>query len=107
MNKRNTALAFIFTLLVGLSVHATEENKPEPKKQTHCPVMERYEIDKDRYIDIKGYRIYTCCKGCINQIKANPDKYIKRLKDKGITIEKAPAHIPITPNESSPKNTKE
>jgi len=42
------------------------------------------------WIDIKGKRIYTCCKGCQNQIKANPDKYIKRLEDKGVVLEKAP-----------------
>jgi len=75
---------------LGFVAHAEEEIKTETKKQTFCPVMERYEIDATTYIDVKGYRIYTCCKGCINQIKANPDKYIKRLENKGIEIEKTP-----------------
>jgi hypothetical protein len=90
----------IFTLITAFSVafvaRAADEKKSEAKKpeaakeQTLCPVMQRYPVDKTEWIDIKGYRIYTCCKGCINQIKANPDKYIMRLEDKGVVIEKAP-----------------
>jgi YHS domain-containing protein len=77
--------------LLALSFSSTaDEKKAEPKKQTHCPVMQRYPVDHTLYIDIKGKRIYVCCKGCINQIKANPDKYIKRLEDKGVIIEKPP-----------------
>jgi len=88
--NRKTASTLIAALAFAFAAHAAEEKKPEPKKQTHCPVMQRYEIDKEKYIDVKGYRIYTCCSGCINQIKANPDKYIKRLEDKGVDVEKAP-----------------
>ena len=83
-------MANIILVAIGLTVHTAEESQAEPKKQPHCPVMERYEIDKSKYIDVKGYRIYTCCKGCINQIRANPDKYIKRLEERGVVIEKAP-----------------
>ena len=90
------AIPILAVLPAVVIVGAAEEkasgkgSAAEPKKQTHCPVMQRYEIDNSLYIDIKGYRIYTCCKGCINQIRANPDKYIKRLEDRGVMIEKAP-----------------
>ena len=60
------------------------------KAQTLCPVIGG-EIDKNIYIDIKGKRIYVCCKGCLAAIKADPDKYIKILEDQGVEIEKAPA----------------
>jgi len=89
-SKATTLLAACI-LGIGLAATAAEEQKPEPKKQTTCPVMEGQPINKANYIDIKGKRIYVCCKGCLNQIKANPDKYIKRLEDKGIVFEKAPA----------------
>lgn len=59
------------------------------KPQTMCPVMEG-EINKSLYADVKGYRIYVCCSGCISEIKKNPDKYIKKLQEMGVEIEKAP-----------------
>lgn len=59
------------------------------KAQTMCPVMGG-KIDKSLYADVKGYRIYVCCPGCIDQIKKNPDKYIKKLQKMGVKIEKAP-----------------
>ena len=80
------SLAFIATAEEAKNAGVAAVGRP----QTHCPVMERYEVDKSQFIDVKGWRIYVCCKGCINQIKANPDKYIKRLEDKGIVLEKAP-----------------
>lgn len=91
MKKKTAAITLTLAVLSGLSAYAKDGQKAEPKKQTHCPVMENYEIDKNNHIDVKGYRIYTCCKGCVNQIKANPDKYIKILQEQGVEIEKAPA----------------
>jgi len=47
------------------------------------------EINKKLYVDADGKRIYACCAGCVEKIKANPQKYIKQLEDQGITLEKA------------------
>ena len=60
------------------------------KAQTLCPVMAG-EIDKSLYVDVKGKRIYVCCKGCIGVVKADPDKYIKILEGQGVEIERSPA----------------
>lgn len=60
------------------------------KAQTLCPVMGE-EIDKSLYVDVKGKRIYVCCKGCIGVVKADPDKYIKILEGQGVEIERSPA----------------
>ncbi|VGO15569.1 hypothetical protein PDESU_04154 [Pontiella desulfatans] len=89
--NRKTAFTAIAALPFALAARAGEEKKPEPKKQTTCPVMKGQPIDRNRYIDVKGKRVYVCCSGCINQVKANPDKYIKRLEDQGVEFEKAPA----------------
>jgi hypothetical protein len=105
--KIKTALTSLaVTVLLGLSVHADDSKKAEPKRQTHCPVMERYGIEKSNYVDVKGYRIYTCCKGCINQIKANPDKYIQRLQEQGVSIEKTPTEADESRKETKGKESK-
>jgi YHS domain-containing protein len=54
--------------------------------QTTCPVMGGA-IDKKLYVDYKGKRIYVCCPGCISELKADPEKYIKKLEDMGQGVE--------------------
>jgi YHS domain-containing protein len=88
--RRKTALVLLTAFTIGLSVLAAEEKNAAPKQQTHCPVMQRTPIDPALYVDVRGKRVYTCCKGCIAQVKGNPDKYIKRLEDQGVVLEKAP-----------------
>jgi len=94
MKKRNIAMALLtVAVAIGTTTMAEEKQesteKAEVKKQTTCPVMGG-KIDKGKYADVKGYRIYVCCPGCIGKIKADPDKYIKKLQDEGITLEKTP-----------------
>lgn len=89
MKRRKTMTLLVAALLgTGLIAQAAEK-KAEPKKQTNCPVMGG-KIDKAQYTDVKGKRIYVCCPGCIGKIKADPDKYIKELEAKGITLDKTP-----------------
>jgi hypothetical protein len=57
--------------------------------QTTCPVMGG-KINKTQYVDVEGYRIYICCKGCIEPLKAAPAKYIAKLKAEGVEVEKTP-----------------
>jgi len=76
----------LITLLLASAVSVFAENK----KQTTCPVMGG-KINPKQYIDVKGYRIYVCCKPCSLQIKAAPDKYIEKLKAAGVELEKEPA----------------
>jgi len=59
------------------------------KAQTICPVMGG-KVDKSKFVDVNGKRIYVCCGGCIAKVKANPSKYIKKLEAQGVTLEKAP-----------------
>jgi len=63
------------------------------KPQTLCPVMGG-KVSKASYVDVKGYRIYTCCAGCGAPIKADPDKYIKKIIANGETPEPLPAPSP-------------
>lgn len=59
------------------------------KPQTICPVMGNA-INKEQYADVKGKRIYVCCPPCIDKIKADPDKYLKIMKDQGVEPENTP-----------------
>ena len=59
------------------------------KPQTNCPVMGGT-INKQIYSDYQGKRVYFCCPSCVPEFKKDPEKYIKKLEDQGIVLEKAP-----------------
>jgi YHS domain-containing protein len=46
-------------------------------------------IDKTSYVDVAGKRIYLCCAGCADAVKAEPEKYIKKLEGEGVTLDVA------------------
>lgn len=74
----------------GIALLAVSPLEAEEKKtQKKCPIMGG-SINKSLYADVQGKRIYVCCKGCINPIKANPQKYIKKLTKAGVKLDKAP-----------------
>jgi len=62
----------------------------DPKPQPLCPVLAG-NIDKSLYADYQGKRIYFCCKGCDAEFNKNPEKYMKKLQEEGVTLEPAPA----------------
>jgi YHS domain-containing protein len=64
--------------------------------QTFCPVMWGNPINKDLYADYNGKRVYFCCGYCQTKFKENPEMYIKKLEDAGVTVEKAPVAVEKT-----------
>ncbi len=54
--------------------------------QTTCPVMAGA-ISKNISAEHKGKKVYFCCEACLTEFKKNPDKYVKEMEDKGITLE--------------------
>ena len=48
-------------------------------------------INKTLSVDVKGYRIYVCCEGCIATIRKDPDTAIATIKENGEIPERAPA----------------
>ena len=75
-------LVFILPLLIfaGTSV---------AKDQTTCPVMGGL-INKSIYADYQGSRVYFCCPPCLREFKKDPDKYVKKMKEQGVTLAKSP-----------------
>lgn len=63
--------------------------------QTVCPVLGG-NVDKNIYADYKGQRVYFCCKGCDEEFKKSPEKYLEKMKSQGVTPEKCPAGAPKT-----------
>ena len=85
------ALVLILAACTDSDVSGTTAANAPAKivRQTTCPIMGG-DIDRSLYVDHAGKRIYVCCSGCLAPIKENPEKYIKELEAKGITLDKAP-----------------
>jgi YHS domain-containing protein len=82
-------LALAVALMVagaGVAVKAEAPAKP----QTVCPVLGG-EINKEYFTDYKGNRIYFCCPSCEYTFKKDAEKFLKKMKDEGVTLEKTPA----------------
>jgi YHS domain-containing protein len=79
----------------GHDSRATHNEDAKITTQTICPVMGG-KVNKDLYVDHDGKRIYVCCKGCIDAVRKAPEKYIKKLAEKG----EVPAAIPKTAKEN-------
>ena len=84
------------TLILALALTAFAAGSlwaADPKPQTVCPVLAG-NIDKNVYADYQGKRIYFCCKGCDAEFNKDPEKYMKKLQEEGVTLEPAPAGAP-------------
>ena len=79
------AAAFCLSLAMGTAWAKPQEN---------CPVMGG-KINKSLYTDYQGKRIYFCCKGCPEEFKKDPEKYIKKMEaeDEAILITKKPLEV--------------
>lgn len=88
LKKLIVAGVVVLALLFNGSLFAAESpGKGSP--QVNCPVMGG-NIDKNVYTDYQGKRIYFCCSGCVEDFKKDPNKYLKRMEEQGVQLEKAP-----------------
>jgi YHS domain-containing protein len=85
-------LALTLVAFAAGAVWAATGTKTDPPAitQTKCPVLGG-DINKQVYADSNGKRIYFCCNGCDGQFKQNPEKYMKKLEEAGVTPEPSPA----------------
>jgi YHS domain-containing protein len=79
------AILFFAAGSMAVGVQAATAGHP----QTKCPVLGN-PIDKTVYTDYQGKRIYFCCTACPKEFKKDPAKYMKKLKEEGVTLETAP-----------------
>lgn len=59
------------------------------ESQTKCPVLNG-KIDEKVFVDYQGKRIYFCCIGCIEEFNKDPQKYLKKMDEQGVTPAKTP-----------------
>jgi YHS domain-containing protein len=75
------------TIIIALSAFFAGTASTAP--QANCPIMGG-PINKQHYSDYQGKRVYFCCPACIPEFKKDPAKYVKKLEDQGIVLDKAP-----------------
>ncbi|MBN2290514.1 MAG: YHS domain-containing protein [Candidatus Glassbacteria bacterium] len=61
-----------------------------PNPQTLCPVMGN-EVNRQVFADYGGKRVYFCCEDCREKFEAEPEKYLKKLKDQGVNLDDSPS----------------
>jgi len=83
--KSMSSIILVGFLLVMIPSYAMSK----ASTQTQCPVMEGT-VNKNIYADYKGKRIYFCCPPCLREFNKNPEKYMKKLEEQGVVLEKAP-----------------
>jgi YHS domain-containing protein len=77
-------------LLPALALSAETDGKKkteESKVQATCPVMGG-KINKEIFADHEGKRVYFCCRGCVETFKKDPAKYVKKLEDAGVVLDR-------------------
>jgi YHS domain-containing protein len=79
----------LLVTMAALAITAGTLAADQPQTQTVCPVLGG-NIDPKVYVDYQGKRLYFCCQGCDAEFKKNLEKYMKKIQDQGITLEKAP-----------------
>jgi rhodanese-related sulfurtransferase/YHS domain-containing protein len=68
----------------GVCATKPAEKVSKNNPQTVCPVMGG-RIDKNVYTDHEGQRIYFCCPACKPAFEKDPDKYLQKMKEAGVT----------------------
>jgi YHS domain-containing protein len=84
--RKWVGLAVVVAFMGGFTMTGVGEEAS--KAQTTCPVM-KGGINKEKFVDYNGKRIYVCCDQCIDEVKKDPAKYVKMLEDEGVVLEKA------------------
>jgi YHS domain-containing protein len=83
-------ILFVMAITVFLSLMAA--GSAFSKEQAVCPVMGG-KINKELYADHDGKRVYFCCAMCPDPFKKDPQKYIKKMEDDGVSLLKVPSEV--------------
>ena len=76
-------------ILAGCGQEGATVQAPAGKAQATCPVMGG-KIDQAIFADYEGKRVYFCCPDCVKTFNQEPQKYVKKLEDEGVTLAKTP-----------------
>ncbi len=106
MRKILTALAIFFLLIAGnayISCSSRDtgtENQEKTETSNPRPPARLYQmrdafsgklINRNVHADYEGKRIYFCCRDSRADFLKDPEKYMNRFKELGVTLQDAPA----------------
>ena len=59
------------------------EDKASAEKQHICPVSGEMlgTMGPPKKVDVNGQQVWICCDGCREELQANPDEYLAKLKN--------------------------
>lgn len=106
MGKTLPMVLVLWVMVMGLMIIscAQEEKSPQkveevatedagsqaPKPQT-TDAFSGNPINRNIYADYQGKRIYFCCANSKKQFESDPERYIAKFRELGVTLEDAPA----------------
>ena len=91
---KSSLFAALFAILLGAAVTIAAEksagDKSATKPATTQPAINKFcaveggdhAVDKDVFVMYKGQKIGFCCEDCIKEFNADPDTYMKKLKER-------------------------
>jgi YHS domain-containing protein len=92
-------LVLTATLLVAASAFAAD------KPQTTCPTTGR-PIDKTKFVETQGQKVYFCCNDCVAKFKKDPEPAFAKLAKDGVVPESVQKIDPVCGMKSFDKNVK-
>ncbi len=86
-------------LLVAASAYAAD------KPQTLCPILDK-PVDKTKFVDVQGQRVYFCCGNCAAKFKKDPEPVFAKLAKEGIVPANVQKSDPICGMKVNDKSVK-
>ncbi len=106
MGKTLPMVLVLWVMVIGLMIISCAEEEKSPQKVEEVATAEAGSqapkaqttdafsgnpINKNVYADYQGKRIYFCCENSKRQFENDSEKYIKKFRELGVTLEDAPA----------------
>ncbi len=96
LTKRKFTVFLAIAIMAGFVATgcANAAKKPaktqdRPERQRYCPVKGG-KINKKYYAEYEGKCVYFCCPGCKAEFEKNPEKYTKKMEERGVRLKEAP-----------------
>ena len=70
----------------------SEKDQETAHKQKICPVTGKPlgSMGAPKKVSVKGHDVFVCCPGCVDTVKKDPDKYLKKLGHAGLKRRRLP-----------------
>lgn len=97
MRKKLIAISFIalFVFAASAAVVTATEDAKKPVTNTMCPVSGGA-VSKDFRTEYKGQYVYFCCKDCMGEFKADPEKFVAKMPKEQLDLIKTNELCPIS-----------